>query len=656
MIRISRCCAALLFCVTLPGQNNPVSDPSFFARTLYPVLEKAQCRICHNDNGVASATRLHFPPENASVQEITAFGLRLGRLVNRGKPNDSPLLGKPTNRILHTGGERIHPGSAEEKSLRAWVEYLATVKPESTSSVVSKPAARGVLRRLTHSQYNHTLQDLIGDQTHRADQFPSEDFAHGFTNQAEEQSISPLLAEAYNRAAEKAARTAFIGGDTRGLIPCKPSGLADAECQAQFVREFGARAFRRPLSDSEMRVYNRLFTSEATRNHNFVAGAQVVVEAMLRSPHFLFHLEGSPDGRSEAYRVASRLSYFLWDTMPDGELFTAAKTGELLTAGGIEKQARRLLSDERAHGAFNEFLAQWLRFDRLRSAVRDRRLFPEFSDELVNNMMEEVRQMFEHLVWDNGNFLDFFQADYAYLSSDLARLYGLTPPAREFAQVKFPADSERGGITGSGLFLTLTSKPSETSPTERGLFIREHFLCQQVPPPPAGVNTSLPVITDAQPLTNRQRLKIHLSSPTCAACHNLIDPVGFGFERFDAIGRYHAKQVVAIFPTLEELTANKNLKPRIHELEVDPSASVRGIANSEFASPKQLGRILASTPNCQRCVVKRLFRYAMGRPEAPGDQPLLDSAVEEFRNSKFQFQNLIIFMVKSKAFRGGPEE
>jgi hypothetical protein len=354
--------------------------------------------------------------------------------------------------------------------------------------------------------------------------------------------------------------------------------------------------------------------------------------------------------------VASRLSYFLWDTMPDQALFEAAKKGDLLTAEGIERQARRLLSDEHARAAFDEFLAQWLRFDRLRSAVRDRRLFPEFSDELVNNMMEEVRQLFEHPVWDNGNFLDFFKADYAYVSTDLARLYGLNPPASEFAQVKFPAGSERGGIAGSGLFLTLTSKPSETSPTERGLFIREHFLCQVVPPPPPGVNTNLPTITDDQPMTNRQRLKIHLSSPTCAACHNLIDTVGFGLERFDAIGRYHPKQIVTIFPTLDELKDNKSLKPRVHELDVDIGASVRGIANSEFASPQQLGRILAATPNCQRCIVKQLFRYAMGRAETAADQPLLDGALEEFRNSEFHFQKLIIFIVKSKAFRGGPEE
>lgn len=190
MNRTFTACTVIFLSVSASGENT-VTDPSFFAEHLYPILEKAQCRMCHNDNGVASATRLQFPPEDANGQEVTTFGLRLKRLVNPTDPGQSLLFRKPTNRIQHTGGERIHPGSAEEKTLRAWVEYLASAKLNAEPSPVTKRTAPVVLRRLTHSQYNHTLRDLIGDQTHPADQFPSEDFDHGFTNQAEEQSVSP---------------------------------------------------------------------------------------------------------------------------------------------------------------------------------------------------------------------------------------------------------------------------------------------------------------------------------------------------------------------------------------------------------------------------------------------------------------------------------
>src|SRR5581483_5182398 len=198
-----------VLCAVAFSQPSPVSGLSWFVTNLYPVLEKAQCRMCHNDNGVASATRLQFPPDDAAAAEIARFGLGLKRLVNPAQPDQSLLFRKPTNRIQHTGGERIHPGSAEEKTLRAWIDYLASAKSTQETTETQLRKSPVVLRRLTHSQYSHTLQDLIGDQTHPADQFPGEDFVHGFTNQAEAQSVSPLLAEAYNRAAEKAARTAF---------------------------------------------------------------------------------------------------------------------------------------------------------------------------------------------------------------------------------------------------------------------------------------------------------------------------------------------------------------------------------------------------------------------------------------------------------------
>ena len=632
-------------------------QPDSFANRLYPVFEKAQCRICHNDNGVASATRLQFPPEKSTPEAINRFGLRLRVLVDSIHPDQSLLLRKPTNLTAHTGGERIHPGSEEEKQLRAWVVKLAALGTTADASAAEiKQASVEELRRLTHSQYNHTVQDLLHDQTRPADQFPNEDYVNGFTNQAEAQSISPLQAEAYNHAAEKLARNAFRGGDSRGLIPCKPTGTDDAACRAQFIRSFGLRSFRRPISASEARVYETLFRTEAARTRDFMGGAQVVVEAMLQSPHFLFHLEGGPDGRLKQYRAASALSYFLWDTMPDEQLFRAAEKGELSGTTGIEQHARRLLSDDRARTSLDVFLSQWLRFDRLRNAVRDRRLYPEFGTELISSMVEEVRRLFGKLVWENGSFLDFFRSNTVFLNSDLARLYNIQPPAQEFAAVQFPLDSDRAGILGSALFLSLTSKPSDSSPTERGLFVREHFLCQIVPPPPPGVNTNLPPPTDAKPLSNREQLAMHLTSPNCAACHRLIDPIGFGLEHYDAIGRYRATQRVTVFPTLDEIKTKTKTKPTLYELPIEASGSVRGLPNSEFKSPRQLGGILAESAVCQKCLVKQLFRYAVGRPETAEDEETINASLKDFRDSQFRYQNLIISIIKSKAFLGGSSE
>ncbi|MSV29625.1 MAG: DUF1592 domain-containing protein [Bryobacterales bacterium] len=615
---------------------------------LYRAFEAAQCRLCHNDNGVASATRIHFPPDQPSKEAVDAFGLRLSRLVDRDRPGQSLLLLKPMNRVQHTGGARIHPGSPEEKLLRGWVDYLASLSPEKLASASGvrrrTPGSRGV-RRLTHSQYNHTVRDLLGDQTSIANQFPKEDYSNGFTNQAEAQGIPPLLAEAYSRAAAKLARNAFLGGDRNKLVPCDPAAKG---CRARFVAEFGRRAFRRPLTKDEVARYENLFSIEA----DFLKGAQLAMEAMLQSPNFLFHAE-RPDGGRDSFQTASRLSYFFWDTMPDETLFQAAAKGELNTDAGIERISRGMLADPRARLAMDEFLAQWLRFDRLRSAVRDRRVYPEFTDELVSAMTEETRRFFQHLVWNDGDFREFFTAGYGFPNSSLAQVYGMPAPKEEFAMVHYPENSPRSGVLGQATFLSVTGKPSDSSPTERGIFVREHFLCQVMPPPPPGVSATLPPETDEKPMTNRERLAAHLTDKSCASCHGLVDAVGFGFEHFDAAGKFREKQVVTIYPTFDETKQKRKTKPTEYQLPIDSSAFVRGIANSEFSSPKGLGRILASDPGCQKCVVKQLFRYATGRLEVMDDQPEIDAALEEFRRSQFRFRNLIIAIAASKAFLGG---
>ncbi|MBL8173504.1 MAG: DUF1592 domain-containing protein [Bryobacterales bacterium] len=613
-----------------------------FRTSLWPVLEKAQCRQCHHDNGVASTTRLLFPPQESGNSEVNSFGLSLRSFVNPAKPEDSLLWRKPTHRTAHGGGERIRQRSDEEAALWAWVEHLASLPaPTATPSpATALRKGRQVLRRLTHTQYNHTVRDLLGDETKPADQFPKEDFVHGFTNQADGQSISPLQAEAYARAAEKLARNAFSKGDRHRLIPCPPSPA----CRTEFVRTFGRKAFRRPLTDAEVRRYETLHV----RDSDFLKGSQNVVEAMLQSPHFLFHLE------QDGFRTASRLSYFLWDTMPDEPLLQAAENGGLNTPDGVQRHVRRMLADPRARNAFDEFLSQWLRLDRLRGALRDRQLFPEYSPELAALMGEETTRMFRALVWEDRNFLDFFRASYTYLVPELARLYGVNSGPEPWAEVPLPPSSLRAGIFGHASFLTLTSKPAETSPTERGLFVREHFLCQQVPPPPPGVNATLPPVTDEKPVTQRERLKVHLSNAVCASCHSLVDPIGFGFENFDAIGRFREKELLVVYPTADELKTRRKTKPTEYRLPIDAKGEVRGIAESAFSSPRELGEILANESGCQKCVVKQLFRYAMGRPEDTGDSAVIDAAFQRFRNSQFRFQELI--MAISMAQAGLPVE
>jgi hypothetical protein len=497
------------------------------------------------------------------------------------------------------------------------------------------------LRRLTHSQYNNTVRDLLGDQTRPADRFPQEDFVHGFKNQGP-QDVPPLLAEAYNTAAERLARNAFPGGeDVNHLLPCKPRSPADAGCAASFVRRLGARAFRRPLTAAEVGRYTSVLLREASRTGDFHKGAQLAIEGMLQSPKFLFRLEEG------AYQTASRLSFFLWDTMPDEILWREAASGALANPDGIERSVRRMMADPRARDAVNEFASQWLRFDLALNAVKDRTLYPQFTPELAVAMTQETSRLFDDLVWGDGNFMDFFRAGYSFLNSDLAALYGVPPPANEFDKVQFSPGSERAGILGQALFLTLTSKPGETSPTVRGYFIRSQFLCQEIPDPPPGTNSNLPPVTSERPQTNRERLKEHMINRTCSGCHTLMDPIGLGFERFDAIGRYRDKFTLTFLP--EHHGAGRNRKPVTVELDLDTTGVVLGMANSAFRSVKELGAILAQSRECQSCVVKQLFRYGAGRRENDADTKTLERAGKVFEASGFRLKELIMLLAKELA-------
>jgi hypothetical protein len=365
---------------------------------------------------------------------------------------------------------------------------------------------------------------------------------------------------------------------------------------------------------------------------------------MLQSPNFLFRLEATSNLKLQPYAMASRLSYALWDTMPDQALVGAAVRGELATAAGLEKESRRMLQDPRAHQALDEYVSQWLRFDRLLTSSRDRRRYPNFKHETAIAMTEEARQFIGDLVWNNRNFMDAFTANYGFMNGELAAIYGVPAPAREFERVSFPAGSERAGLVGQTLFLSLSSKPDDTSITGRGLFVREQFLCQHVPPPPAGVNTNLPPSTEAHPQTNRQRMSEHVGNQFCASCHNLMDPIGSGFEKFDAVGARRENYKLRFYSLSH---GERRQPPKIATLDLDTNGFVAGLPDSHFSSPRELGAVLAKTAQCQECMVKQYFRYIAGRLETSADYPAIRKVTTDFRNSQFQFQELIVSLVRT---------
>jgi hypothetical protein len=575
--------------------------------------------------------------------------------VDRADAQKSLLLAKPTMRIAHTGGERIKPESDEEKLLAEWVRYLASASEEtlaaarhSLGNVGAGPEPKQLVRRLTHSQYNNTVRDLLGDYSRPAQRFPPEDYVDGFKNQLGAQGMPPLLVETYSTAAERLAMNAFRIGDVNGLVPCKPASSTDEACRDEFVRAFGLRAFRRPLRDEESQRYAAAFTRQARAGGEFLEGARVVVEAMLQSPNFLFHLEAGPDGGSSGYDIASRLSYLLWNTMPDQALFEAAEKGALQTVEGRVQTARRMLDNPLARQALDQFFDEWLRLDRVVNAVKQRRQYPEFSPELGAAMAEETRRLLQHLIWEDGNFMEAFSAGYSFLTSELASLYKLPPPPGQFELVRFPADARRAGLLGQGSFLASTAGPTDTSPTARGIFVREQLLCQHVPPPPPGVNTTLPEPSEDAPRTRRQLMVAHAENPACASCHRLMDPIGYGLENYDAIGRWREKETIRIARDRDE--GGRRREPTTIELEIEAQGEIAGLPESAFSEPTRLGQILANSQVCQECIARQMFRYAYGRRETAADEETIDELFAGFRDSGFHFKELLIALVRSPEF------
>lgn len=302
-----------------------------------------------------------------------------------------------------------------------------------------------------------------------------------------------------------------------------------------------------------------------------------------------------------------------------------------------------MVRDPRAHQALDEYVSQWLRFDRIMTSSRDRRRYPNFKLETAIAMTEEARQFVSDLVWNDRNFMDAFTADYSFVNPELAAIYGVNAPAHEFGRVNFPPESERAGLLGQTLFLSLSSKPDDTSITGRGLFVREQFLCQHVPPPPAGVNTNLAPSSETHPQTNRERMAEHVGNKYCAGCHNLMDPIGAGFEKFDAVGARREQYKLFFYPA----SHGKRQAPNIVDLPLDTNGVVAGINGAHFSSPRELGSVLAKSALCQECMVKQYFRYISGRMETPADYSVLRQVTTDFRNSHFRFQELMVSLVRS---------
>jgi hypothetical protein len=502
------------------------------------------------------------------------------------------------------------------------------------------------IRRLTRGEYNNTVYQLFGDTTQPANAFPPDEEAGGFDNQATALVVSPLLAEGYLTAAENLAAT-HAPTLMQDLPNCSGGSVDEDACAGDaetFVRTFGKRVYRRPLTDDEVASYVDMFEQGVllsdTDAYSAQTGVEIVVQTMLQSPHFLYRVEfGMPDPvegdvvKLTSYEVASRLSYLLWNTMPDTALFEAAERDELQTAEQIAAQAHRMLDTPRAREAVKNFHRQWLQLDdivpRISAAGRDPVIYPDYYEGLLPLWQAESEAFFEYAIFEeNATVQELFTAPYTMMNSELADFYGVSGPASlAFERVDVDPTRYSGFLTHAGI-IALHSMVNRSSPIHRGKYVREVLLCQ-IPPPPPDKIPEPPSVDENQ--TTREQFAQHSEDLLCQGCHQYMDPIGLGFEHFDGLGRWRDDEWGQPIDASGELVFT----------DVD----------GPFNGATELGQMLASSEQVRRCVTKQWFRFGYGRVETEEDTCTMDSLYGEFEAANFDIKELIVALTTTQAFR-----
>lgn len=496
--------------------------------------------------------------------------------------------------------------------------------------------------RLTHEQYDATVDDLLGGSQTPSDNFLGDPSVAGFTNNAQALVVTDRLARDYRRAAEELAG-AFVADADRlaAVVSCDPSS-GDASCAEQFIRDFGRRAYRRPLTEAELDKYGQLYASAAglyDSGSNFEQGIRLVTEAFLQSPHFLYRVEMSseihPDDENlvplSGYEIASRLSYLLWNTTPHDEMLDAAEAGDLDTAEGVEAWARAMLADPRAEGPLMSFHSQWLELDEMGDLQKDPEQFQGWHSGMSDILREETERFIKRVAFETeGTYADLLTSNVSYVNYELAAIYGLSGDYApdEFVEVELPAG--RAGLLTQPGFLASHAYFDVTSPIHRGVFVQRQLLCASIPEPPGDVDTNLPPL-DGDLKTTRDRVEAHTSPQACNGCHQMINAPGYALEGFNAIGQVRSTDNGEPVNTASSMLIGADM------VEVDGAVDLANeIASSEVGA---------------RCYLVNWFRYANMRRENTDDQCTINSIHELMLESNYDIKELMVALTQTATFR-----
>jgi hypothetical protein len=530
-----------------------------------------------------------------------------------------------------------------EEARQAFVRWVETMLRQVACDDRPKPGPAPV-RRLNKSQYRTTIRDLLGIHIDAARDLPDDGAGgEGFDNAAETLFLSPVHAEKYLDAAKRALGYVERDSEARKLlfIATPDEKTKPEEAARRVLERFGTRAFRRPIREGEADRLMQLFRKEQERGQPFDESLLYAMRAVLISPHFLFRVEEPATAERPTplsdHELATRLSYFLYNSMPDAELFRVAGEGKLHDPKVLRQQMTRMLKDRtRGRGLPENFVGQWLETRRLGADIKpDRKVFPRYTDELENAMCEEPVRFLQEILAEDRSLIELIDADYTYADRALAGLYGIPPKERSFGQLDrltLPKDSHRGGVLTMAGVLTVSSHAHRTSPVLRGKWVLETLLGSPPPPPPPDV-PQLPE-GDKAPAgkTLRERLVAHRANPSCASCHDRIDPIGFGLENFDAIGRWRTKDA---------------------DQPIDASGALPD--GTKFNGPDELKKaLLAHKDEFVRHFAAKLLGYALGRGLVNEDYCVVDRAVAQARQNDYRAHALIWEILDSAPFRLRP--
>ncbi|HWA71136.1 MAG TPA: DUF1592 domain-containing protein [Polyangiaceae bacterium] len=591
-------------------------------------LLAAAAFACSAENGAGGAELQGGSPGSDSAGTSTA-----GTAAGQGGTNNAG------GRQATSGGNGGNPTSSSggvSAGGSGGVSTGGSTAP-TTASCPSSEVTRTPLRRLTRIEYANSVKSLLGVDPAPADALPADEVTDGFSNNAEVLTVSPLHAEKYVLVSEALAKAAVT--DLARLTACDAVARGEQDCALDFARRLGRRAFRRPTTPEDEQFLMTQYSAGRVGG-SYAEGIEVMIRAALQSPHFLYKLETLTPADSASrlvplnqFELATRLSYLIWASGPDDALLDAAQRGELASKQQIASRARSMLQDPQARTAIADFYGQWVGASRLAITTKSPTQFPSFTPAVRDAMAQELPAFISYLLWTGDHkFSTLLTSQVGFVNAALAPSYGLTATGTALSMVTLPASQARSGILTQAGLLSALAHPDQTSPVLRGKFIRSKFLCQPPPPPPDNADITPPELSEGA--TARVRFSAHMNSGAgCNACHRFMDPIGFAFENFDAVGRFRTQE---------------SNQP------IDASGEVVGATDAslggKFTGVRELAEKLAQSSQAQNCLVAQWFRFASGRSDDQSDSCSIATLQDTFSRSSGDLVELVVGMTQVDSF------